>query len=180
MRKFIKTTTETKATPVADMTIDLALVKQIRLGVYTNTNVENKSPVADVIIRYKDDTTLNIKNNLSKWQNVFYRMPTGYEALEPWYKDAFDKAKAWGKQHSSNLHCKLGMRCNTGQGDRYHTVPCTLFSFDPALNMAYLQIATPGTKADRINFDEYTEIEFELTRKGNRTLIYEWTGEADE
>ena len=74
MRTFQKKTQNNKTTPVADMSIDLETVKQIRLGVYAN---RDRAPVADVIIKYTDDTTVNLKNNLSKWQNVFYRLPPG-------------------------------------------------------------------------------------------------------
>ena len=183
MITFNKNTKQHKTpTPVADMWIELRQVKQIRVGVYSNTHLDGKGPVGDVIIKYKDDTTRNLKADLSKWQNIFYKLPSQYQGLNPWYDSAFAKAKAWGKKHGANLHCKPGLRCDIGEGERYHTMPCILMSYDPAMKMAFLQIATPAVQANdtQVTFNEYTELEIELVREGKQTLIYDWTGEQDD
>ena len=126
MKKFKKSNSNelvAQSTPIADKIIQLEEVVKIRLAVYDNAartphEITTGRYVAEVDLMFKDDRNnvwlsndIKLRNNLSKIENIKYKLPADWGFTEQWYKTAFTAAEDWAKaQTAPVLHAKLGRR----------------------------------------------------------------------
>jgi len=125
MKKFKKSNANelvAQRTPIADKIIQLEEVVKIRLAVYDNAahsphEIHTGRYVAEVDIMFRDhrniwgSTDIKLRNNLSKVENIKYKLPADWGFTEPWYKAAFHRAEQWAQSQTAPvLHAKLGRR----------------------------------------------------------------------
>lgn len=160
----------TTGVPVMDFCIDTESLDQIRVGVYHNSDIFTAEIQFefDKLQKGFNDVTATLRNNLHPINNIAYKQPAQLTFASEWYSHAVNKAREFTKKHNSNLHTKLGYRFE----QRYHTIPYTYFSYDPALKEFLLQVSIPAD--DHNEFTHHLELEGELTQQGKRNLHFDW------
>ena len=182
MNQF-KQRTKTQApskTPMANKIIDFDEVKQMRIAVYDNAT-EGKPYVCEVDFHFDTPqaawgnvTTLKLRNNLYKLNNIAYKMPTGHEDFQPFYERAIEECRAFKKHTGADFHNKLGKR----YPDRYYTIPGVMVSYDPVTKSGQLQITLPViNKYNDVDVEEnYQCIDFEMQENNGKNLDWTWIG----
>ena len=167
-------------TPIADKIVQTDQVKSIKLGVFHNTDQLTAQCEFSFDVDQKGWATdcIKLTNNLSKLNNIAYKMPADFDWAKEWYDSVIAKSRAFNKFTGSNFHTKLGYRFHS----RYHTIPFTWFSYDPVTNLGLLQITNPEQRKDNsIDFwKNHIELQLTLENKGARELRYVWAGLDNE
>jgi len=163
-------------TPISDKVIDTTLIRSIKLGVFHNQDMLTAQIEFGFDVQQPGWETdiVKLTNNLSRINNIAYKMPAEFDWAKDWYDAAIAKAREFNKYTSSNCHTKLGYRFHS----RYHTIPFTWFSYDPVTHLALLQVTIPEEKPNgRIDFwANHIELQLNLETQGAKGLQYTWAG----
>lgn len=169
-----KTPTPSK-TPMANKLIDFDQIKEMRIAVYDNSQ-EAKPYVCEVDFHFEqpqsewnNQTTVKLRNQLYKINNIAYKMPAGHDDFQLFYEKAVEQCRAFKKHTSADFHNKLGIKY-----ERYYTIPGLMISYDPVTKSGIFQITQPEIVQDTIDvMQNFTTIEFELDESNGSNLS--WT-----
>jgi len=176
MKKFTNQKPELPKTEMKDKIINFEAVEKMRVAVYDKNDKGEHCFEVDFHFdspqsEWDNSTSLKLRNNLYKINNIAYKMPSGFEDLSQFYEVAIERARELTRYTKSNLHNKLGKRYQ----DRYYTIPCTYVSYDPITDTGILQITQPviDENGEVDVMSNYQCIEFEMDSAG-KGLKYTW------
>ena len=166
-------------TPISDKVVDTTAVRSIKLGVFHNEDhlTAQIEFGFDVEQQGWQTDTVKLTNNLSKLNNIAYKMPADFDWAKKWYDGVIGKCREFKKYTGSDYHTKLGYRFHS----RYHTIPFTWFSYDPVTHLGLLQVSIPEERPDgSIDFfKNHVELQLTLDTKGAKDLQYTWAGKDE-